>query len=222
MPPRIASTAADKSLTDRVFPGSSELARLCRDKDWSTTPLGPIESWPPTLHATVSLIITSPIGMIVLWGPELVQIYNDGHCAVMGEKHPTGLGQPNRECWPEVRDFNAPIFEGVMERGESFRFENQSLVIERHGYPEEACFTLSFSPVLDVSGEVGGVLVTVVEAADAVLRERAEAAQRARSVTGSSAGPATTRSGIGTGKLAASIGAMRSKYCSAVVVSRWG
>ncbi len=164
--------------TYRVFRGDSELARLCREKDWSKTPLGPFESWSAGLRAVAGLVVASPAPMIVLWGPELVQIYNDGYRAVMGKKHPRGLGQPTRECWPEVWSFNAPLYEGVVERGEAFEFENQRLTLERSGYPEEAFFTLTFSPAPDDGGNIGGVLVTVRETTGLMARARAEAALR--------------------------------------------
>ncbi len=116
--------------------------------------------------------------MILLWGSQLVQIYNDGYREVMGNKHPRGLGQPRRECWPEIWEFNAPIFEKVFERGESLTFENQRLVLERNDTPEEAYFTLSFSPVLDDNGDIGGVLATVLETTAQMKRARVEEALR--------------------------------------------
>jgi PAS domain S-box-containing protein len=156
-----------------LFAGSGEMRERCRRFDWSATPLGPVEQWSAALRTVVGLVLASPLGMIVLWGPDLVQIYNDAYRAVMGAKHPSGLGQPTRECWPEVWAFNAPLYDGVLQRGESFTFADQRLVIDRHGRPEEAFFTLTYSPLPD-DGSVGGVLVTVQET---TVRVRAETAQ---------------------------------------------
>ncbi|MCW8193358.1 PAS domain S-box protein [Proteobacteria bacterium 005FR1] len=167
-----------QKLTERVFSGDGELARLCRTKDWSATPLSAMDSWTASLRAAAGLVIGSPTPMVVLWGQDLIQIYNDSYRAVMGNKHPDGLGQPTRECWPEVWSFNAPLYEGVMYRRESFTFEDQPLVIERHGHREEAFFTLTYSPVLDDSGEVGGVLVVVHETTAKVERARVDQARR--------------------------------------------
>jgi hypothetical protein len=82
------------------FPGGGELGALIRSHDWSTTPLGPIEGWPQSLRTAVSMVLYSDFPMIVLWGPSLVQIYNDAYRVLMGAKHPGGLGMGNRECWP--------------------------------------------------------------------------------------------------------------------------
>jgi PAS domain S-box-containing protein len=170
-------SSSNQRLVDRVFQSEGELARLCRAKNWSETALGPVESWPAGLRAVAGLVVAAPAPMIVLWGPDLVQIYNDGYREVMGKKHPAGLGQPTRECWPEVWDFNAPLYEGVAQRRESFTFSNQPLTLERHGHPEEGFFTLTYSPALDDAGEVGGVLVTVTETTADVTRAQAERAR---------------------------------------------
>jgi len=167
----VASTVESDAAA--LFAGSGEMRARSHAFDWSATPLGPVSQWSPALRTVVGLVLASPLGMIVLWGPELVQIYNDAYRAVMGAKHPSGLGQPTRECWPEVWAFNAPLYDGVLQRGESFTFEDQRLVIDRHGRPEEAFFTLTYGPLPD-DDRVGGVLVTVVET---TVRVRAETAQ---------------------------------------------
>ncbi|HEV7251861.1 MAG TPA: PAS domain S-box protein [Mesorhizobium sp.] len=162
--------------------GESEMAALVRAHDWASTPLGPAETWPASLKSAVDLVLASPLGMIVLWGPQLVQIYNNGYRAVMSGKHPEGLGQPTAECWPEVWPFNAPVYAAVL-RGEARSFLEQKLVIERHGRREDAWFDLTYSPLRDDAGGIAGVLVTVVETtakvrSEALLREREKSALR--------------------------------------------
>jgi PAS domain S-box-containing protein len=160
-----------------LFAGGGEMRARCLAFDWSATPLGPVELWSPALRAVVGLVLASPLGMIVLWGPDLVQIYNDAYREVVGVKHPGGLGQSTRECWPEVWTFNAPLYDGVMQRSESFTFADQPLVIERNGRPEEAFFTLTYSPLPD-DRAVAGVLVTVVETTVRVHAETAQERER--------------------------------------------
>lgn len=133
-----------------------------------------METWPQSLKVTIDLVLDSPLAMIVLWGPELVQIYNDAYSEVMAAKHPKGLGQRTRDCWPEVWDFNATLFAAVW-KGEARTFTGQSLRIERHGRPEDAMFDLTYSPLRDESNSVAGILVTVVET---TARHKAEAALR--------------------------------------------
>jgi signal transduction histidine kinase len=162
---------------------------LVRAHDWSATPLGPIEGWSPGLRTTVEIVLACGFPMVALWGPELIQVYNDGYRALMGDKHPAGLGQATRACWPEVWHINEPIYRRVLA-GETVTFEDALYPIARHGALEDAWFTLSYSPVRGSDGDVGGVLVTVLETtaghrAEAALRE-GEARFRALATAGTS------------------------------------
>jgi PAS domain S-box-containing protein len=159
-------------LAHTVFPGKDDFACLCREKDWSQTPLGSVDAWPTSLRTAAAMVFASPLPIVLLWGAELAQIYNDGYRKVMGRKHPAGLGQPTRECWPEVWEFNAPLYEGVLDRRETFTFQDRRLVVERDGHPEESFFTLGYSPVIDDRGAVGGVLVTVAETTAPVAQQK--------------------------------------------------
>jgi len=124
----------------------------------------------------------------VLWGPELVQVYNDGYRLIMGDKHPAGLGQPTRDSWPEVWHLNAPIYARVRD-GATVTLDDTLYPITRHGYREDAYFTLCYSPLRDVAGAIAGVLVTVFETTAAV-RARALEAERARLAAALAAGKA--------------------------------
>lgn len=151
---RPAGTAAE------IFIGGGELGALCRAKDWSTTLLGPIAGWPQSLRTAISIVLTSDFPMIVLWGADLVQIYNDAYRVLMGAKHPAGLGQRTQECWPEVWHINAPIFQRVVA-GETVSFQEALYPLAPHGTIEETYLTLCYHPIRDERGGVGGVFVTV-------------------------------------------------------------
>ncbi|WP_028998989.1 PAS domain-containing sensor histidine kinase [Azohydromonas australica] len=151
---------------------AGEMARRVRMHDWASTPLGPVERWSANLRTTVQLVLEHAFATIVLWGPDLIQIYNDRYRQLMGAKHPAGLGQPTRECWPEIWHINAPIYERVW-RGESVSFDDAHYPIRRFGVIEDAWFTLSYSPVRDETGAVAGVLLTIIEATRRVRAEQA-------------------------------------------------
>jgi PAS domain S-box-containing protein len=122
----------------------------------------------------MDLLLAHDLPMVALLGPDLIQVYNDRYRDLMGSKHPAGLGQPTQECWPEVWHINEPIYRQVFA-GETLTFEDKLYPITRHGHPEEAWFTLTYSPLRDGAGEVDGVLVTVIETSAKI---RAEAARR--------------------------------------------
>jgi PAS domain S-box-containing protein len=148
-----------------------------RATDWSATPLGAIESWPPSLRTTVSLCLASNFPIALAWGPEHIQVYNDAYWPFCGDKHPGSLGQNFTECWsvawPIVGDAFARAFEG-----EASFLEDARMFLDRHGYLEEAFFTFSFSPVRDETGGVGGIFHPVTETTNKMLGERRTRALR--------------------------------------------
>jgi PAS domain S-box-containing protein len=151
-----------------------------RTFDWGRTPLGPMEHWPQSAKTVVDTLLGSGFAQVLLWGPELVQVYNDASRDVIGDKHPNALGMPTHECWPEARQINEPTYARVM-RGETVNLENASLPLDRHGTGDERYFTLSYGPVRDDDEHIAGVLVTVVETTN-VVRARLVEAERTRLV----------------------------------------
>ncbi|MEG0182863.1 MAG: PAS domain-containing protein [Stenotrophomonas sp.] len=130
--------------------------------DWSQTPLGAREQWPSHLRATVDLMLAHGFPMIVLWGRDLVQLYNDGYAEILADKHPGGLGQPTQACWPEVWHINGPIYDRVWQ-GETLNFQDKCYPLARQGQLQDVWFTISYSPIRDGAGQINGVLVTLFD-----------------------------------------------------------
>ncbi len=76
--------------TEHIFlEGGGEMGELLRAKDWSKTPIGDPDGWPPPLRTMVSMLLINPFGMYLAWGTEYTQIYNDSFRPILGEnKHP--------------------------------------------------------------------------------------------------------------------------------------
>jgi PAS domain S-box-containing protein len=165
---------------DTPIPGApivGAMRALIRSHDWSNTPLGPVESWSPSLRLIVDTISASAFPMAVRWGPDFVLIYNDGYQPILGDKHPFALGLPFREAWPEVQPRLAALHQDILS-GKSPGIFSQDLPlnIRRFGEAfEEARFTVSYSPVPDPTAPsgIGGVLVTAVETTERVRIETA-------------------------------------------------
>jgi len=162
----------------RCFDGDGEVRACLRAADWSASPLGPPVYWPQELTTTVNLLLSSKFPMFVAWGPELSFLYNDEYAAIMGDKHPAGLGQPFRAVWPEIWDDIAPIV-AVALSGRSSYFEDLPLTVQRRGFPEPAWFTFSYSPVQDRSGAAAGMYCTVVETTEHVIARQQQTFQLA-------------------------------------------
>jgi PAS domain S-box-containing protein len=153
--------------------GGGEMGERIRAFDWSATALGPIDAWPQSLRSAVSILLPSKAQICLAWGPELVTIYNDAYRPVFGAKHPGALGRPIREAWDELwRAGLKELFDGVLHTGEAFWARDRPFFMERHGYLEETYFDVSYDPVRDESGRVGGVFCIVSETTGRVFGER--------------------------------------------------
>jgi PAS domain S-box-containing protein len=151
--------------------GGGQTGELIRSKEWSLTPLGPIERWPTELTANVQNLLSSPVPMVVLWGAEGILIYNDGYAAVCGPRHPEALGGKVLEVWPEARAFNAKVIEAGLA-GEARSFHAHELELWRYGHPEQVWMDLEYLPIRDEQGMPIGSLAMVFDITERVLAER--------------------------------------------------
>lgn len=151
-----------------------DMAQRVRDFDWSSTSLGPIKRWPQSLKTAASIVLLSPVPIVMLWGVDGIMIYNDAYSVFAGGRHPKLLGSKVREGWPEVADFNDNVMK-VGLAGGTLAYRDQELTLYRSGAPEQVWMNLDYSPILDESGRPAGVMAIVVETTE---RVRAEAALR--------------------------------------------
>lgn len=158
------------SVAFKYLEGGGEMGQLTRSFNWSSTVLGSPENWPQSLLTTVSIILNSRFPMFLWWGPQLIQFYNDAYRPSLGAsgKHPTALGQPGADCWPEIWPVIKPLMDKVMQDGESTWSEDQLIPIYRNNRMEDVYWTFSYSPVRDDAGEIAGILVTCVETTEKV------------------------------------------------------
>lgn len=161
---------------------------LARSTDWSKTPLGPISSWSPALRGMVRLVLCSLHPMLLCWGPELVQLYNDAFLPNLKlGKHPKAMGQRVAECWSEAWATAGPQLANVMLDGRGSWHDDQLVPVLREGRLEEAYWTYSYSPVFEADGSVGGTLVVCSETTERVLAERRARTLRALCARGADA-----------------------------------
>ena len=167
----ITPRSASRQTPDPWPTGGGELGALVRQLDWSQTGLGPIADWSSSLKTAVTIVLNSPMPIVMLWGSDGIMIYNDAYSVFAGGRHPRLLGSPVLEGWPEVADFNRRVME-VGLGGGTLSFRDQHLVLHRHGAPEDVWMDLSYSPIRDETGTPVGVLAIVVETTERVLAER--------------------------------------------------
>ena len=154
-PATVATAAPNPDMTFLTSPG--ELGRLILAFDWAKTPLGAIETWPPSLRTAVSLMLNSRQPIWIGWGRELSFLYNDAYIDVLSlSKHPWALGRPMKEVWREIWDYCEPLAADAF-RGTSTVGDDVRLFMERGGFIEETYYSFSYSPIRDETGRVAGL-----------------------------------------------------------------
>lgn len=155
---------------DACLAGGGEMGALLRSFDWRHSQLGPVEHWPQSLLTTLGILLQSSVGMCLLWGRDLSLFYNDAYRPILGPAHPA-LGKSAQAALGQQWQHTHPLLEPVL-RGQAQRLDDSPVIVNRYGYDEEAYFSLTYSPIRDESGGVGGVLVTAVDSTERVLSAR--------------------------------------------------
>ena len=142
------------------------------------SPLPDPAHWPQSLRTAVDIVIHAPMPMLLLWGPQLCQLYNDSYAQLIGSKHPWGFGLPVQQVWPELVASTAATHAAVL-RGEVRSYVEQRVLLPRGDHHAELWLDLTYSPIRDEQGSVSGILVTAIEAtarlqAQAELKRRSE------------------------------------------------
>ncbi len=149
--------------------GGGKMGELTRKHDWSRSTLGTPDLWPQSLRLMIRMILNTRHPMLIWWGPDLIQFYNDSYAETMGpERHPGALGQNGRECWNEIWHLIGPQIEFVMSGQGSTWDENRFVPVTRHGKRRDAWWTYSYGPI-DEKGTVSGVIVICNDVTKQVL-----------------------------------------------------
>jgi signal transduction histidine kinase/CheY-like chemotaxis protein len=143
-------------------------------RDWAATPVGPVESWPASLRFAVRTVLVSKFPMVLTWGPEFTQFYNDAYRPFIGAKHPA-IGEDIRATLAEGWNALGPPIEHAMTTLEASWLPSLLLLLERAGYREETYFTVSHAPAFDDDGRVAGMHAVCTEVTGEVVGGRRQA-----------------------------------------------
>lgn len=141
--------------------GGGAMGERIRAKDWSGS-LGPLEHWPVSLRTALGICLQFPLPACVAWGRQRTQIYNDAYARLASIRQTTALGEDFASSWPNGWPAMRLCFEHA-QRGEAALIEEQQ--VDDHG------MTFSFVPVREESGNIGGVMITLMEPRADRLRE---------------------------------------------------
>lgn len=159
-------------MTTELFGRAGSLGPAYAGVDWEATPLGPADSWRGVLRIGVDFVLGTRFPVALLWGPELVLLYNDAYADLIGDKHPAALGSPAEKVFPESWPVVGPVLRNVLDRGEGAWMRDVLVPLDRSGFVEECYFTLSYSPVHGRDGSVEGVVAIVAETTAQVVTGR--------------------------------------------------
>ena len=164
----------------RFLDGGGAMGAMLREHDWSASPLGSPSAWPQSLKTMVGVMLASPQAMVLFLGEAQLMLYNDGYREILGNHHPA-IGQSFAHVWTEAVDEVGPIIARAYA-GEPSYMDDIELVLQRHGYAEEAHFAFCFAPISGEEGHAIGVFGAVTETTVqvAAARERAAEVQRLR------------------------------------------
>lgn len=148
--------------------GGGAMGERIRARDWSSSPLGPLEHWPPSLRTALSLSLHFPAPSCVTWGQQRMQLYNDAYSQLSPIQHANALGEDFARSWSEVWPAMRACYERA-HRGEPVQLQDQQVVFEP--LREERAMTFSFVPIQEESGSIGGVMITLLEPRAVKLHE---------------------------------------------------
>lgn len=126
--------------------------------------------WPPSLCSAVEISLASPLGMLVLAGPELQCACNRAGAAVLGEE--SGLDgspyvpRPLLQRWPQAQAL-ADAAARVLASGHALITGPAELALSVDGVGLHRCVSLACSPLGLASNSLpAGVLVVLIEHAN--------------------------------------------------------
>lgn|GEM_PF-2517860 len=158
--------------TETWFQGGGEMGERLRAHAWETTPLDAPSQWPRSLRTAVSLMLGARQPVYIAWGPELTSLYNDAYIPIFGAKHPAALGRPYREVWPEIWPQSEPALQRTLAGEAQYFIDEPVPLTGRPGRPV-SWFTVSWTPLRDDDGAVGGVYCTAMETTERMMAQQA-------------------------------------------------
>ena len=171
---------ADEYADDLAFlRGGGATGAAIAERDWTATPLGPLQGWPQSLRTALGMALRSALAMALMWGEQGVVFYNDAFARTTRQHWLPPLGLPVREAWPELADFNTQVLTRIFG-GETMSFREFEMTVHPAGKPETVWFDLDYSPIVDEQGRPAGMLCVVFDRTEHVLTVRRGAAQAER------------------------------------------
>jgi PAS domain S-box-containing protein len=165
-------------ISSRII-GTGEMADLVRGYDWSSTPLGPIESWSKELVTIVNLTLASSSPARTMWGSDLILIYNDAYRPIPGPRHPFALGKSARQVYRESWSVVGPLLEEALSTGKTVFHEKLLVPLPTSDGVRNAYLNYAFNPIFE-DGAIAGLFGALHDVTGEVVAVRKLAESEAR------------------------------------------
>ncbi|CAG8453876.1 16134_t:CDS:2 [Dentiscutata heterogama] len=151
----------------------ANIINLVYNFDWSSTSLGPMDSWEPVIKTVMGVCLRSTFPICLHIGPpEWILLYNKGFSDILKTRHPFALGKSTKEVWPEICEIVISQLEEVRKSGKGMFKKDEYFELERDGYKEESYFNYTFSPIFKSDGTVWAIMNMAQETTQRVLNAR--------------------------------------------------
>lgn len=151
--------------------GTGEMADLVRAYDWSSTPLGAIDTWSIELLTIVNLTLCSPSPARTMWGPDFILIYNDAYRPIPGPRHPAALGKSARDVYGESWHVVGPLLEKAFATGETFFYEKLLVPLPTESGIRNFYLNYSFNPIYE-GNRIAGLFGPLQDVTGEVIANR--------------------------------------------------
>ncbi len=84
----------------------------------------------PRIRGVVDTIAEAPFPMFMVIGPDRRLVYNEAYIPILGARHPSALGKPFFEVWPEVVEEVTPVIDEAFA-GHSTLFQDMRVMLSR-------------------------------------------------------------------------------------------
>jgi PAS domain S-box-containing protein len=138
---------------------SGKIGAILSQIDWSAMPFGHPADWSDSFHDTLGFVLKTSHPMLIWWGPDFIQFYNDAFDR-MAEPflRDGGLGVPGRRHWRGFSEVIGADMRWVMSGKGSVQRDRQLVRTMVDDQMLERYWSYSLSPVDGQKG-IGGVLL---------------------------------------------------------------
>lgn len=120
-----------------------------------------------------SMVQQAPVGMCIIRADDLyIEDVNDAYLELVGRQRHELQNLTIWEAIPEAAPVYAPIMNGVITTGEAFIAKEHEVMLVRNGLPEVVFLDFVYEPINYLAGEVGAIMVLVIDVTEKVKARR--------------------------------------------------